>query len=113
MIVRTSEAHVKPDRIEEFMEVLRDLVATFEHRYPGLRSHTILVDQTDPTRVVYQSTWLDEDSVRGFAGDDWATDAVTFPGEEELLQAPLVLRHFETVAPDASAEDFEPDESDE
>lgn len=113
MIVRTSEALVKPDRVDEFMEVLRDLVATFEHRYPGLRSHQILVDRADPTRVIYQSTWLDADSVRGFAGDDWATEAVTFPGEEDLLQQPLVLRHFETIEPDASAEDFAPNESDE
>jgi hypothetical protein len=110
MIVRSSEALVKPDRREEFMRVLTDLVATFPDRYPGLESHAILVDRTDPNRVTYQSTWLDEDAVRGFAGSGWATDPVTFPDEDELLLEPLRLRHFDTVEPDDSAEGFEPQE---
>jgi quinol monooxygenase YgiN len=110
MIVRISEALVKPDRREEFMRVLADLVATFPDRYPGLVSHAILVDRDDDTRVAYQSVWLDEDSVAGFAGEHWASEPVTFPGEDELLQQPLHLRHFDTVEPDDSAEDFEPEE---
>ncbi|HWM35415.1 MAG TPA: antibiotic biosynthesis monooxygenase [Pseudolysinimonas sp.] len=110
MIVRVSEALVKPERREEFMRVLKDLVATFPDRYPGLVSHSILVDREDDTRVAYQSVWLDEDSVAGFAGENWATEPVTFPGEAELLQQPLRLRHFDTAEPDDSAEDFEPEE---
>ena len=111
MIVRTSEAHIAPGRRDEFMAVLVDLVATFQDRYPGLVSHSILIDREDADRVVYQSVWLDEDSVRGFAGDDWANEPVTFPGEQELLLEPLRLRHFQTdadVVEEEELEDFAP-----
>ena len=95
MIVRTSEAWIAPGKRDEFMATLLDLVATFPDRYPGLESHLILVDRTDPDRVMYQSVWHDVDAVRGFAGDSWATEPVTFPGEAELLREPLRLRHFD------------------
>src|SRR4051812_15921971 len=96
MIVRSSEAHIADGRRDEFMATLVDLVSTFPHRYPGLVSHSILIDRLDPDRVVYQSVWADQDSVRDFAGDAWAIEPVTFPGESELLREPLRLRHFDT-----------------
>ena len=111
MIVRTSEAWIAPGKREEFMTTLVDLVSTFPHRYPGLVSHLTLVDRDDPDRVVYQSVWQDEDSVAGFAGENWATEPVTFPGEDELLREPLRLRHFEAdaeVDAEESLEDFVP-----
>lgn len=110
MIVRSSEAHIAPGKRDEFMATLVDLVATFPDRYPGLISHLIQIDRTDPDRVIYQSVWADQDAVRNFAGDDWATEPVTFPGEDELLRAPLTLRHFDTrdVAKQEETEDFAP-----
>jgi quinol monooxygenase YgiN len=110
MIVRSSEAHIVDGKRDDFMATLADMVATFPHRYPGLVSHSILVDRDDPDRVVYQSVWLDQDAVAGFAGDDWATEAVTFPGEAELLREPLRLRHFDTedLEKEESLEDFAP-----
>jgi quinol monooxygenase YgiN len=110
MIVRSSEAWVADGRRDEFMATLVDLVATFPDRYPGLVSHLIQVDRTDPDRVVYQSVWQDEDAVRNFAGDDWATEPVTFPGEDDLLREPLRLRHFETrdLEKHEELEDFAP-----
>jgi len=94
VIIRISEAHVRPDKLEEFMRVLLDLVKTFPEANPGLLSHEVVVDVTDPLRVAYRSEWADEASVAAFAGESWATEPVTFPGEDELLQRPLVLRHF-------------------
>ena len=110
MIVRTSEAHIAPGKRDEFMATLVDLVATFPDRYPGLVSHLIQVDRDDADRVVYQSVWQDVDDVRDFAGDDWATEPVTFPGEAELLREPLRLRHFDTrdVEKQEELEDFAP-----
>jgi quinol monooxygenase YgiN len=110
MIVRSSEAHIRDGKREEFMATLVDLVATFAGRYPGLVGHSILIDSTDPDRVVYQSTWADQDAVRDFAGDAWATEPVTFAGEDELLREPLRLRHFETrdVDKQEELEDFAP-----
>jgi hypothetical protein len=110
MIVRSSEAVIKPSRREEFMAILTDLVGTFPDRYPGLVSHVILVDRDDENRVTYQSTWLDADAVAGFAGENWATEPVTFPGEDELLVEPLRLRHFDALEADVPGEDFVPEE---
>jgi heme-degrading monooxygenase HmoA len=104
MIVRTSEAHIAPGKRDEFMATLVDLVATFPHRYPGFVSHLTLVDRTDPDHVVYQSVWQDEDSLAGFAGENWATEPVKFPGEDELLSEPLRLTHFDA---DDDADDVE------
>ena len=108
MIVRTSEAHIAPGKREEFMATLVDLVATFPDRYPGLVSHLTMVDSSDPDHVVYQSVWVDQDAVAGFAGDDWRTDPVTFPGEADLLREPLHLRHFVTDDAPPPTEEFAP-----
>jgi quinol monooxygenase YgiN len=108
MIVRTSEAWIAPGKRDEFMATLVDLVDTFPGRYPGLESHSILIDRDDPDRVIYQSIWTDVDAVREFAGDDWATQPVTFPGEDLLLREPLHLRHFELAATRQDTEDFAP-----
>ncbi|MEO8261654.1 MAG: antibiotic biosynthesis monooxygenase [Pseudolysinimonas sp.] len=110
MIVRTSEAWIAPGKRDEFMAILVDLVASFPDRYPGLESHRILIDRTDPDRVIYQSVWGDVDAVAGFAGDNWQTEAVTFPGEADLLREPLRLRHFDTrdLQKQEELEDFAP-----
>lgn len=93
-IIRLSEAHMRPGRDVEFLEVLRALVATFPETYDGLLSHEVLVDRADPLRVVYRSVWVDDVALVAFAGESWATDPVTFPDEDSYLQGPLVLRHF-------------------
>lgn len=89
------------------MAILVDLVETFPGRYAGLVAQATLVDRDDPDRVIYQSTWADLDAVRAFAGENWATEPVTFPGESELLREPLRLRHFDTVE-NEPLEDFAP-----
>ena len=108
MIVRISEAWIAPGKRDEFMAVLLDLVGTFPARFPGLESHAVLVDRDDPDRVIYQSIWLDEESVAGFAGDNWQTEPVTFDGEADLLREPLRLRHFDTIEIQDESEDFAP-----
>lgn len=99
MIVRVSEAAVRADRVEEFIQVLRDLVAGFPAAHDGLLSHEILVDRGDDTCVQYVSRWRDEAALRAYAGDDWATSPVTFPDEDSYLTRPLRLRHFTTETP--------------
>ncbi|RPF20695.1 antibiotic biosynthesis monooxygenase [Myceligenerans xiligouense] len=94
MIVRVSEASVRADRVEEFLQTLRDLVAGFPAAHDGLLGHEILVDRAEGTRVQYVSRWRDESALRGFAGEGWADSPVTFPGEDAYLTGPLHLRHF-------------------
>ncbi|PWJ48320.1 Quinol monooxygenase YgiN [Quadrisphaera granulorum] len=94
MIIRVSEASVRPDRVEDFMIRLHELVAGFPEAHPGLLRHEVLVDLEDPTRVQYVSWWRDEGSLVRYAGPHWRHEPVTFPDEALLLQAPLTLRHF-------------------
>src|ERR671912_2934633 len=99
MIVRVSEALVRPDALVAFMTALDELVADLPGRFPGLLAHEVLVDLEDPHRVQYVSRWRDEDAVVDFAGAAWRTAPVTFPGEDAMLVRPLTLRHF-IAAPD-------------
>ncbi len=92
-----SEALVRLDRVAEFLRLLEDLVADFPDRHPGLVRHEILVDLADARRVQYVGVWRDEDALVDYAGPDWRTVPVTFPGEEQLLESPLALRHFRLV----------------
>lgn len=94
MIVRVSEAYVREGMEEEFLAVLRELVATFPGRYRGLLRHDVLVDLADPGRVQYVSEWADEAALIAYAGEDWRTQPVTFPDEDRFLRRPLALRHF-------------------
>ena len=96
MLTRVSEALVKPGREQEFVERVRDLVRTFPETYEGLESHEVLVDLQDPQRVQYVSHWRDEQALENYAGANWRTDPVTFPDEDEYLQRPLTLRHFQS-----------------
>ncbi|MBN9212764.1 MAG: antibiotic biosynthesis monooxygenase [Microbacterium sp.] len=94
MIVRVSEAHVRDGLADEFLTLLRELVASFPERYDGLLRHDVLVDLADPSRVQYVSAWADEAALVAYAGTDWRTQPVTFPEEERFLRRPLELRHF-------------------
>ena len=98
MLTRVSEALVKPGREQEFAERVRDLVRTFPETYEGLLAHEVLVDLDDPQKVRYVSRWRDEQALENYAGKNWRTDPVTFPGEDEYLQRPLALRHYKTFS---------------
>ena len=98
MIVRVSEARVRPDLADEFLAVLTELVASFPGTYAGLLGHDVLVDRADRLRIQYVSRWADEASLVAYAGEGWATTPVTFPNEERFLTGPLTLAHFHVVA---------------
>lgn len=98
MIVRVSEAHVRDGLADEFLALLRELVASFPEQYDGLHRHDVLVDLADPSRVQYVSEWAGEAALVAYAGDDWRTQPVTFPDEERFLRQPLELRHFASDA---------------
>ncbi len=97
MIVRVSEARVRPGMAEEFLTALTDLVESFPATYAGLLGHDVLVDRSDPLRVQYVSRWVDEPSLVAYAGEDWAITPVTFPDEERFLTGPLALEHYYVV----------------
>ncbi|MEO5920842.1 MAG: antibiotic biosynthesis monooxygenase [Pseudolysinimonas sp.] len=93
-IVRTSEVYIIDGKVPEFMAELHNLVATFPATYDGLEHHEVLVDRAEPRRLIYRSRWRDEAALVAFAGPDWETEPVRFPGEEDLLVDGMHLRHF-------------------
>ena len=101
-IVRTCEVYIIDGKVEEFMSELYALVATFPGTYEGLEHHEVLIDRADPRRLIYRSRWRDEAALVGFAGPQWETEPVRFPGEEDLLVDGMHLRHFtvdDAIAP--------------
>ncbi|MFF8832822.1 antibiotic biosynthesis monooxygenase family protein [Streptomyces sp. NPDC015131] len=96
MIIRVSEARVRPGRFEDFHEMLVSAVSGFPGRHPGLVDHEILL--APPDTVLYVSRWRGEQDLAGYAGEHWRDQPVMLPGEDEYLVEPLRVRHF-TPAP--------------
>ncbi|MGW0873373.1 antibiotic biosynthesis monooxygenase family protein [Streptomyces sp. NPDC002740] len=92
MIIRVSEARVRPERFEEFRDMIVSAVRDFPGRHPGLVGHEVLL--APPDSLLYVSRWRSEQDLVGYAGEHWRDQPVVLPGEDEYLVAPLELRHF-------------------
>ncbi|MGW3494519.1 antibiotic biosynthesis monooxygenase family protein [Streptomyces sp. NPDC001020] len=92
MIVRVSEARVRPERFEAFRDVIISAVREFPDRYPGLVDHEVLL--APPDSLLYVSRWRSEEDLVNYAGEHWRDQPVVLPGEDEYLVAPLQVRHF-------------------
>ncbi|WP_328707651.1 antibiotic biosynthesis monooxygenase [Streptomyces mesophilus] len=96
MIIRVSEARVRPERFDAFRDWIVAMVRDWPDRYPGMIDHEVLL--APPTSLLYVSRWRGEKDLVDYAGENWRDEPITLPGEEEYLTAPLEVRHF-TVAP--------------
>ncbi|MFE0674653.1 antibiotic biosynthesis monooxygenase [Streptomyces sp. NPDC058867] len=96
MIVRVSEARVRPERFQEFHDMIVTAVREFPERHQGLLDHEVLV--APPHSLLYVSRWRAEEDLVAYAGEGWRDQPVVLPGEDEYLLAPLQVRHF-TLAP--------------
>ncbi|WP_308295945.1 antibiotic biosynthesis monooxygenase [Streptomyces sp. ISL-96] len=92
MIVRVSEARVRPERFEAFHDWIVSAVREFPGQYSGLVDHEVLL--APPGSLLYVSRWRSEEDLVGFAGEQWRDQPVVLPGEDEYLVAPLEVRHF-------------------
>jgi hypothetical protein len=92
VIIRVSEARVRPERFEAFRDMIVSAVREFPGRYPGLVQHEVLL--APPDSLLYVSRWRSEQDLVGYAGEHWRDQPVVLPGEEEYLVAPLQVRHF-------------------
>ncbi|MGN9793003.1 antibiotic biosynthesis monooxygenase family protein [Streptomyces sp. OZ13] len=92
MIIRVSEAHVRPERFEAFRDMIVSAVREFPGRYPGLVDHEVLL--APPGSLLYVSRWRSEEDLAAYAGENWRDQPVVLPGEDEYLVAPLQVRHF-------------------
>lgn len=93
MIVRVSEARVRPERFEAFRDMIVSAVREFPGRYPGLVDHEVLL--APPDSLLYVSRWRGEEDLVNYAGEHWREQPVVLPGEDEYLVEPLRVRHFE------------------
>ncbi|MGW7433480.1 antibiotic biosynthesis monooxygenase [Streptomyces sp. NPDC054861] len=92
MIIRVSEARVRPERFDAFHRLIVSAVREFPGRYAGLVDHEVLL--APPDSLLYVSRWRGEEDLVAYAGGDWRDQPVVLPGEEEYLLAPLRVRHF-------------------
>ena len=92
MIIRVSEARVRPERFEAFRDFIVSAVRAFPDRHPGLVSHEVLL--APPGTLLYVSRWRSEEDLAAYAGEHWRDRPVVLPGEDEYLVAPLQVRHF-------------------
>lgn len=98
MILRLSEAHVRPERLPEFLRVLAAEVGDYPRRHDGLLAHDVLLrEDDDGPVVVYMSRWREAADVERFAGPEWRSRPVVFPDEDVYLRGPLRLTHFEVL----------------
>ncbi|MFF9017183.1 antibiotic biosynthesis monooxygenase [Streptomyces sp. NPDC014870] len=93
MIVRVSEARVRPERFDAFRDMIVSAVREFPDRYPGLVDHEVLL--APPHSLLYVSRWRGEEDLVHYAGEKWREQPVVLPGEDEYLLEPLRVRHFE------------------
>jgi hypothetical protein len=56
-ILRISQATVREDKCDEFLQALRQLVRDFPARYDGLERHELTIYRADRTLVSYMSWW--------------------------------------------------------
>ncbi|MFJ5774631.1 hypothetical protein [Streptomyces sp. NPDC093094] len=96
MIVRVSEAHVRPELFDAFREMIVSAVRDFPGRHPGLVDHEVLL--APPHSLLYISRWRGEEDLVEYAGENWRDQPVVLPGEDTYLVEPLKVRHY-TLAP--------------
>lgn len=92
VIIRVSEARVRPDRFEAFHDMIVSAVREFPSLYPGLVDHEVLL--APPNSLLYVSRWRSEQDLVDYAGEHWRDQPVVLLGEDEYLLAPLQVRHF-------------------
>ncbi|HWL88888.1 MAG TPA: antibiotic biosynthesis monooxygenase [Polyangiaceae bacterium] len=93
MIVRISEARVRPGLLDEF----RDFIVEGTRHYDeldGFLGDEVLV--TDGG-LLFISRWRDEVALERFAGSGWRDTPVMLPAQERFLAEPLRVRHFHVV----------------
>jgi len=90
MIVRVSEARVRPGLLSEFRDFIVDGTKSFDE-LDGFLGDEILVGEDE---LIYISRWRDEAALERFAGPAWRSSPVVLPAEERFLAAPLRVRHF-------------------
>ena len=98
MIVRMWEAHVTPDRVDEFCAQLTDRSIPALATLDGFLGAELLrsVSEEDH-RVVVLARWRDEAAIRAYAGAMWRIRPVWAEGEFRNLEHPPVVSHFSPV----------------
>lgn len=94
MIIRVFRAFVHDGMQEEFASFFRETAVPLLESQPGMIGLTVGWPMpSSPNEFMMTTTWSDLESLRGFAGEDYAK-AVIDPAEAHLLRETFV-HHYE------------------
>lgn len=90
MIIRVFRAVVRDGKQEEFASFFREIAIPLLESQPGMLGLTVgWPTDASPDEFMMTTTWADLESLKAFAGDDWAS-AVIDPAERHLLSETFV-----------------------
>jgi heme-degrading monooxygenase HmoA len=96
MIIRVFRALVHDGMQDEFAGFFRDTAIPLLEYQPGMMGLTVgLPMRTSPNEFMMTTVWSDLESLKEFAGENWA-DAVIDPAEAHLLRETFV-HHYESA----------------
>jgi heme-degrading monooxygenase HmoA len=94
MIIRVFRAIVRDGMQSEFARFFRETAIPLLESQPGMLGLTVGWPVAhSPNEFMMTTTWSDLESLKGFAGDNWA-NAVIDPAEAHLLRETFV-HHYE------------------
>jgi quinol monooxygenase YgiN len=99
MIVRMWETRVKPDKVDDLLRyVTTEVWPTLEGAAGFLGGEVLRSHLAPDDRVLLSTRWVDEASLEGYLGPDWAAHEMTpVPDEESYLAGTPFVDHWVVV----------------
>lgn len=99
MIARVWRGRVRPDRADDYFQLMLDIAVPDYQSCPGNRGVWCLRrDDPEGVHVVMLTTWDDIDSIHRFAGEPIDKAKYYDFDPEYLLSLPERVEHYEVVA---------------
>ncbi len=96
MIIRVFRAHVKPESLEAYEDMLNEKAIPLLKQQEGLVALHVGTPMDDGSEeFVLVSVWKDLPSLIKFTGDNWK-QAVILPGEAQMI-ANVTVEHYDGV----------------
>lgn len=95
MIIRVFRAIVQDGMQSEFQDFFAEKALPRIRQQRGLISVQVgTPSEITPDELLMVTTWRDLDSLKGFAGEDWA-EPVIDPAEEHMLKETFLHHYFD------------------
>ena len=99
MIIRVFRALIRPEKVDQFRDMLVRLSIPMVAAASGMRGYYV-GQPLDPAVPEFTVTtlWEDLDALKAFAGDDW--NRAVIPPDEVPLIVESFIHHYEILASD-------------